>query len=141
MNMPMKPGYYWAKWRIAADGTHEGDQQTPCDTWEVVQVNANSIDWIDDPTANEALSVSVPGVQKTQWPDCFVWGEFVAPLEQDNGRVWRTDVAAMPKTGREVELRIETTVRAYWDPSLKSWVLVRPLHVESIIEPTKFRVR
>lgn len=27
--MPTTPGYYWAKWRIAADGTREGDELTP----------------------------------------------------------------------------------------------------------------
>lgn len=77
---PMKPGYYWAKWRIPADGTHEGSEQCPSDTWEIVQVNANSVNWSDDPTEDEALSVFVPGVGQTQWRDCFVWGEFVSPL-------------------------------------------------------------
>jgi hypothetical protein len=73
---PTKPGYYWAKWLIAADGTHEADELTPSDTWEIVQVNENS----DDPADAEYLSVSVPGVRETQWPDCFVWGQYVAPL-------------------------------------------------------------
>lgn len=80
--LPMKPGYYWAKWRIPALGTHEGELQTPSDHWEIVQVNANRYDWENDPTADEALSVSVPGVRETQWPDCFVWGEFVCGLEK-----------------------------------------------------------
>jgi len=80
MNVPMKPGYYWAKWRIAADETHEGDEQTPSDTWEIVQVNSNSLDWADNPAENEMLSVSVPGVRETQWRDCFVWGDFIADL-------------------------------------------------------------
>lgn len=77
-NIPMKPGYYWAKWRIAADGTREGDELTPSDTWEIVQVNMNDD---DRPESGEYLSVSVPGVEKTQWRDCFVWGHFVATLE------------------------------------------------------------
>ena len=80
--LPTKPGYYWAKWRIPAPGTHEGELQTPADHWEVVQVNANRDDWENDPTADEALSVSVPGVRETQWPDCFVWGEIVCGLEK-----------------------------------------------------------
>lgn len=77
MSIPMKPGYYWAKWRIASDGTHEGEHLTPSDTWEIVQVNDNNV---DDPADDEYLSVSVPGVRETQWRDDFVWGEFVAPL-------------------------------------------------------------
>lgn len=77
MNIPMKPGYYWAKWRIAADDTHEGDDLTPSDSWEIVQVNNNNV---DDPNDDEYLSVSVAGVRETQWRDCFVWGEFVAPI-------------------------------------------------------------
>lgn len=78
--IPSHSGYYWAKWRIAADGTHEGEEQTPSDTWEIVQVNENNV---DDPDDDEYLSVSVPGVQQTQWRDCFVWGLFVAPLWED----------------------------------------------------------
>ncbi len=78
--MPVKPGYYWAKWRIPAESTHEGDKVCPSDTWEIVQVNANIINWEADPMEEEALSVSVLGVRETQWRDCFVWGDFVAPL-------------------------------------------------------------
>lgn len=77
---PRKPGYYWAKWRIPAEGTHEGDLMTPSDTWEIVQVNDNTSDWESNPDDDEALSVAVPGVGETQWRDCFVWGDFVAPL-------------------------------------------------------------
>lgn len=77
--IPMEPGYYWAKWRIAADGTHEGDELTPSDTWEIVQVNSNNV---DDPNDDEYLSVSVPGVRETQWRDGFVWGKFVAPIQK-----------------------------------------------------------
>lgn len=82
--LPTKPGYYWAKWKIAADGTHEGEEQTPAPNFEIVQVNANCIDWETVQTHeagyDERLSVSVPGVRETQWPDCFVWGDFVADL-------------------------------------------------------------
>lgn len=78
--MPMIPGYYWAKWRIATDETHEGDELTPSNTWEVVAVNANVIDWDDDPTELEALSVAITGVRETQWRDQFIWGQFIAPL-------------------------------------------------------------
>ncbi len=68
--IPSEEGFYWAKWRIAADGTLEGDELTPCNEWEVVQVNVNCIDQ-DDP---EHLSVSVAGVEQVQWLENFVWG-------------------------------------------------------------------
>jgi hypothetical protein len=75
--IPMKTGYYWAQWRIPANGTYEGELMCPMTTWEIVQVNDNN----GDPSDDEGLSVSVPGVRETQWRDCFVWGEFVAPLK------------------------------------------------------------
>lgn len=42
-----------------------------------MQVNDNGG---DNPAT--MLSVAVAGVEMTQWPDCFVWGAFVAPLAQ-----------------------------------------------------------
>lgn len=79
-DMPMKPGYFWAQWRIPAEGTHEGVELCPSFKWEIVQVNSNQVDWERNPAEVEALSVSVCGVRETQWRDCFVWGDFVAPL-------------------------------------------------------------
>ena len=72
----LTPGYYWAKWRIASDDTHEGDELTPSDTWEIVQVNDNN----GEPGTPEELSVSVSGVREVQWPDCFVCGARGADL-------------------------------------------------------------
>ncbi len=69
--IPVKPGYYWAKLRVPADGTHEAELWGFNDTWEIVQVNANSSDWEDDPAEDEALSVAVLGVRETQWRECF----------------------------------------------------------------------
>lgn len=66
---PTRPGYYWAKWRIAADGTRDGDELTPSSQWEVVEVCENH-----NGEPGEELSVSVAGVEKTQWLDCFIWG-------------------------------------------------------------------
>lgn len=76
---PEKPGHYWAKWRIAADGTHEGEELTPCDTWEVVQVNDNG----GEAGSLEELSVSIPGVRETQWRDGFIWGPRVADFRDE----------------------------------------------------------
>lgn len=72
----LTPGYYWVKWRIATDETFEGDELTPSNTWEIVQVNDNN----GERGSGKELSVSVPGVREVQWPDCFVWGERVADL-------------------------------------------------------------
>ncbi|RWH50267.1 MAG: hypothetical protein EOR25_15590 [Mesorhizobium sp.] len=83
MKFPLKPGYYWAKWRIAAEGTVEGDELTPSDFWEIAQVNENDPNWERNPAEDRALSVSLCGVSETQWRDCFVWGDFVAPLHNE----------------------------------------------------------
>lgn len=67
--MPTEAGFYWAKWRICADGTKDGDEITPSDVPEVVEVWENSLD-----TSNpEFLMVHVPGVEKGQPLDGFVW--------------------------------------------------------------------
>lgn len=81
--MPQKPGYYWALWKIAADDTFEGDELTPSSNYEIVQVNANVVDWDDlsDEDDLERLSVSVCGVREVQWRDGFHWGDFVSPLK------------------------------------------------------------
>src|SRR5262245_24267022 len=84
--IPLKPGYYWAKWKIPAEGTHEGGELCPSSNWEVVQVNANRLGWEHDPADDEALSVSVPGVRETQWRGCFFWGDYVCSLERVAGR-------------------------------------------------------
>lgn len=78
--VPMKPGYYWAKWKIPAKGTHEASDLCPMDDWEIVQVNENELR--ADPKDYESLSVSVCGVRECQWRDCFVWGDFVSELRK-----------------------------------------------------------
>ena len=80
-SIPLLPGYYWAKWRIATTQTLEGDELTPSNTWEIVQVNVNAS--FLAPEEAEALSVSVFGVREVQWRDGFVWGTFIAPLQAD----------------------------------------------------------
>ena len=77
--IPLTPGYYWAKWKIASPETHEGHLLTPSEQWEIVQVNINHVNWEDNPREDdEALSVLIPGVRETQWRDQFYWGEKVA---------------------------------------------------------------
>lgn len=80
--MPTKPGFYWALWLTAAQGTHEGDQLTPANDWEVVEVWVNQHGEpceADDPS--EKFGVSVPGVRESQWIDNFKWGK--GPLIQE----------------------------------------------------------
>lgn len=69
---PTAPGFYWAKWRIAADGTEdngEGCMGARAD-WEVVEVWENSLDTRDP----EYLMVYVPGVARGQPLENFYWG-------------------------------------------------------------------
>jgi hypothetical protein len=52
---------------------------------------------------------------------------------------WQPIVTA-PKDGTEVRLRLNLqSVKAYWDDDLRTWVLSRPLHMESIRDPEKWR--
>jgi hypothetical protein len=80
--LPTSPGYYWAKWKQASDGTHEGEELTPSNIWEIVQVNENC----NDPENPEYLSVAVAGVRETQWPQDFFWGAKVSDLGQQEVR-------------------------------------------------------
>lgn len=76
MNIPTGTGYYWAKWKIAVDGTRDGEHLTPSNEWEIVQVNDNN----GEPGSNEEFSVAVHGVETCQWLDCFFWGPRVGDL-------------------------------------------------------------
>ncbi|ESY42041.1 hypothetical protein X747_14775 [Mesorhizobium sp. LNJC384A00] len=78
--IPLKPGYYWAKWRVATEGTQDGAELTPSDNWEIVQVVENDPDWEIHPAEQKALFVFVCGVGEAQWRDSFVWGDFIARL-------------------------------------------------------------
>lgn len=53
---------------------------------------------------------------------------------------WRTDIENAPKDGSDVLFPIEFIARAYWCKDLERWVLTRPLHMESIYNPAKFRL-
>lgn len=69
--VPKTEGFYWAKWRIADDGTKEGDELTPSNEWEVVQlVNGGN-------TYEPHFYASVPGVEKVQSLENFIWGKIV----------------------------------------------------------------
>lgn len=75
--VPCAAGFYWGKWRIKAAGTVD-ENETPGNEWEVMHVVVNCIDE-DDP---EYLMVMVPGVQKWQPLENFVWGQQVVRSEK-----------------------------------------------------------
>lgn len=69
---PTRPGFYWAKWRIADQGqpmTAEYESYLPCDNWEVVDVFENNL----DRDAEDHLRVHVPGVSDSQSIENFFW--------------------------------------------------------------------
>lgn len=75
--VPTKIGFYWAKWRLADDGTFTGPGYTDADRegvmskeFEPVRLVENCVDH-DNP---EWLKVSVGGVEKSQSPENFIWG-------------------------------------------------------------------
>ena len=75
---PTKSGFYWAKWKIADEGspkTEEYNSYLPQKTWEVVEVFRNTVDSADP----EHLRVHIAGVSDSQSLENFFWGE--GPLE------------------------------------------------------------
>jgi hypothetical protein len=67
--IPKSPGWWFAKWRIADDGTREGDELTPSDRVECVEVFENC----NDPDSTKYLRVSVSGVAESQSIENFFW--------------------------------------------------------------------
>jgi hypothetical protein len=68
---PSAEGFYWAKWKIAEDGTTDADDGVVApDKWEVVEVFQNHF---NDGEPEQWLA-SVPGVEKSQSIENFYWG-------------------------------------------------------------------
>ncbi len=65
--LPTKPGFYWAQWRIS-DHDHE---LPPVGIWEVVDLHING----GDPKGPEYMKVSICGVERSESPENFVWGD------------------------------------------------------------------
>src|SRR6185437_14279311 len=64
---PIKPGFYWAQWRIS-----DHDQELPpVGTWDVVDLHING----GDPSDREYMKVSICGVERPESPENFVWGD------------------------------------------------------------------
>ena len=87
MRLPREPGFYWAKWRAAAEGTRNGDETLPSDEWVVVEVFENSNDEKED----EHFLVHVCGVEKGQSIMDFFWdgGPLMAPGDNADGQMRR----------------------------------------------------
>jgi len=63
---PTKEGHYWAKWRIAEEGSETWKQDTPPSlNWEAVFVRDQG---------DDDLVVDVPGEGRVQKLENFVWG-------------------------------------------------------------------
>jgi hypothetical protein len=77
MTLPREPGFYWAKWQIAAEGTRDGNELMLSDEWEVVEVFQNS----NDESADDHFLVHVCGIEKSQSIQDFFWdgGPLMAP--------------------------------------------------------------
>lgn len=43
-----------------------------------------------------------------------------------------------PKDGTEIYIEVGGKCRAYWDDELRTWVLSRPVHVESVHHPRRW---
>jgi hypothetical protein len=100
--VPAKPGFYWARWCIAAEGT--ADNGEGCGganaEWEIVSVFVNGTD-TDDP---EYLMAEVPGVAKGQALENFFWG----PGPLDLARAYYT-----PST--ELQFRYDVRAALGWN--------------------------
>lgn len=73
MPLPKDPGYYWAMWLDADPGTREGEELTPRDKWEPVEVFDNNGE------GNNRLRVEVGGVERSQSIENFIWGDRIKP--------------------------------------------------------------
>lgn len=71
---PKSEGFWWAKWRIKAEGTAD-ENDPPGDEWEVMHVVIN--DHQADDSDPEKYMVMVPGVERWQPLENFFWGKQV----------------------------------------------------------------
>ncbi|WP_193188863.1 hypothetical protein [Nisaea sediminum] len=76
--IPTAEGWYFAKWRVATDGTRDGDELTPSDSIDCVQVVLNTV----DPTSRDRFRAFVVGVERSQSLDGFVW---IGPVPMPGG--------------------------------------------------------
>jgi len=69
--IPKEPGFHWAQWRIAEDGTDPDQAELlPSTEWTVVEVFMNTL----DKNNPDHLMAWVVGVAKAQAIENFFWG-------------------------------------------------------------------
>lgn len=75
LQVPNKPGFYWAKWQICEDGTDDEENWKPSGEWIVVKVEIALLDKDRD------LDVTVLGEPVYQSLENFIWYKPIKPLE------------------------------------------------------------
>lgn len=78
--VPQADGYYWAKWCIPEEGTADEDNFIRTDKWEVVEVSSVLVD------VNEDFRVFVPGVERSQSLENFIWAKPIKPIAAPSER-------------------------------------------------------
>lgn len=89
MGLPKVPGFYWAFWLTATPGTVEADELTPALKWDVVEVDYNMMG--GDPTHPEYWLVAVPGVERAQFVNNFMWGPRIPNYEAKREHFFLTE--------------------------------------------------
>jgi hypothetical protein len=74
VSVPEKEGFYWGRWTKKGPGTADPDDPPNDQEWEVMHVVQNSLDAKD-------LMVMVPGVEKWQPLENFIWGREIPPCD------------------------------------------------------------
>ncbi len=87
MNLPDRPGFYWAQWRVSDDCVERAHDYTPSHRWEVV--------WVDTPyddDSPEKLMCEIPGVPGQHTLEGFVWhGSPPLPLPSPPNKVFGSE--------------------------------------------------
>ncbi len=78
--VPQAVGYYWAKWCIPEDGTADEEHFVRTNKWEVVEVHACLGETSED------FRASVPGVERTQSIENFIWAKPIKPIAAPSER-------------------------------------------------------
>ena len=99
---PAAAGFYWAKWRIAEEGstTFISENTTPDIGWEVVEVHENGPDELRASLAGESLSQPLENF--VWWPERLVpppdpKAKSLPPCKQCDGCGWVGGTKQTPK--------------------------------------------
>lgn len=97
MLVPKEPGWYFAKWKIAEDGTRDAEHLTPSNKIECVEIYINGHDKED----SEYLMVAVGGVEKPQPIENFYW---ISPIEVPKERDYEEQIKNNEKIDELINL-------------------------------------